>query len=193
MGRGGSAARYAAVVAPRPSPGQSDDDGFLTNLRRALFMRSLRRAQQEQPPPGTVPHLDFRQRRLIRALLAHPDAPWTLGAIWYTFLIMPITTRELGEELSAAGLASIRWIDGKRCLEISEYGVSEFPGILDLYRSQRPMIVLLRSGPRAAGILWWMRHRDRAQRRLLKKERKRELPPGGSPENGGDDDSKLLW
>jgi hypothetical protein len=155
-------------------------------------MRSLRRAQEEQPLPGTVPHLDFRQRRLIRALLAHPDKPWTLDAIWFTFLIMPITTRELGEELSAAGLASIRWIDGKRCLEISEYGVSEFPGILDLYRSQRPMIVLFRSGPRSAGILWWMRHRDRVLRRAQKKEHRRELPPGGSQKDG-EDDSKLLW
>jgi hypothetical protein len=73
---------------------------------------------------------------------------------------------------------------------LTDYGVSEFPGILDLYRSQRPMIVLLRSGPRAAGILWWMRHRDRVWRRA----RKHELPPGGSNGSGdGEDDSKLLW
>lgn len=159
-------------------------------------MRRLRRAQEEQPLPGAVPHLNFRQRRLIRAMLAHPDDPWTLDAIWYTFLLTPITVRELGEELSAAGLANIRWINGKRCLTLSELGVSELPGILDLYRSQRPMIVLFRSGPRSAGILWWMRHRDRALRRArkkeLSKEHRKELPPGGS-DGDGDDDSKLLW
>jgi hypothetical protein len=175
-------------VARRPNPDQPEDNGFLKNLSRAWFMRQLRRAQEEQTLPGAVPHLNFRQRRLIRAMLAHPDAPWTLGAIWYTFLIMPITMREFGEVLSAAGLANIRWINGKRCLALSEYGVAEFPGILDLYRSQRPMIVLLRSGPRSAGILWWMRHRDRVLRRAQRKE----LPPGG-PENSSDDDSKLLW
>lgn len=151
-------------------------------------MRRLRRAQEEQPLPGAVPHLSFRQRRLIRAMLVHPQEPWTLNAIWYTFLIMPVTTTELAAALSAAYLANIRWIEGKRCLELTDYGVSEFPGILDLYRSQRPMIVLFRSGPRAAGILWWMRHRDR----VLRRAQKRELPPGGSNESG-DDDSKLLW
>lgn len=154
-------------------------------------MRQLRRAQEEQPLPGAVPKLGFRQRRLIRAMLAHPDRPWSLGAIWYTFLIMPITTRELGEELSAANLANIRWVDGTRSLELTEYGVSEFPGILDLYRSQRPMIVLLRSGPRSAGILWWMRHRDRVLRRARKRD---ALPPGGSGDGQDrDDDSTLLW
>jgi hypothetical protein len=179
-------------VAPRPSPGDPDDGDFLSSLRRALFMRRLRRAQEEQPLPGAVPHLSFRQRRLIRAMLARPQDPWTLNAIWYTFLIMPVTTTELGAELSAAYLANIRWIDGKRCLELTDYGVSEFPGILDLYRSQRPMIVLFRSGPRSAGILWWMRHRDRVWRRA----QKHELPPGDSNrsgDGGGDDDSKLLW
>jgi hypothetical protein len=175
-------------VAPRPNPDRPDDDGFLTSLRRAWFMRQLRRAQEEQSLPGAVPHLNFRQRRLIRAMLARPDAPWTLDAIAYTFLLSPIIMREFGEELSTANLANIRWLNGKRCLTLTEYGVSEFPGILDLYRSQRPMIVLVRSGPRAAGILWWMRHRDRVLRRAQKKE----LPPGG-PENNSDDDSKLLW
>ena len=155
-------------------------------------MRRLRRLQEEQPVPGTVPKLGFRQRRLIRAMLAHPDQPWTLNAIWYTFLIMPITTTELGERLSAAGLANVRWDRGRRCLELTEYGVSELPGILDLYRSQRPVIVLLRSGPRSAGILWWMRHRDRVLRRAQKKEQGKELPPGGSGKSG-DEDSKLLW
>jgi hypothetical protein len=175
-------------VAPRPNPGQPGDDGFLRNLRRAWFMRQLRRAQEEQTLPGAVPHLDFGKRRLIRAMLVRPHAPWTLDAIARKFQISPIEMREFGEELSAANLANIRWIDGKRYLTLTEYGASELPGILDLYRSQRPMIVLLRSGPRAAGILWWMRHRDRVLRRAQKKE----LLPGGS-ENGSDDDSKLLW
>jgi hypothetical protein len=192
MVSGPRTARYAAVVAPRPSPGRPDDDGFLANLRRALFMRQLRHAQEEQSLPGTAPHLNFRQRRLIRAMLAHPDRPWSLNAIWYAFLIMPDTMRELGEDLSAAGLANIRWIEGTRSLELTDYGVSEFPQILDLYRSQRPLIVLFQSGPRSAGILWWMRHRDRVWRRGQKSAHKNELPAGGSDENG-DDDSKLLW
>lgn len=160
-------------------------------------MRQLRRAQGEQTLPGAVPHLNFQQRRLIRAMLAHPEDPWTLAAISSTFMLTPVTVRELGEDLGAAGLAYIRWIDGRHCLALSELGVSELPGILDLYRSQRPMIVLFRSGPRSAGILWWMRHRDRVLRRArkkeLSKEHRRELPPGGSHEDGGDDDSKLLW
>jgi hypothetical protein len=173
-------------VARGPSPG---DDGFFTNLRRALFMRRLRRAQEEEPVPGAVPHLDYRQRRLIRAMLAHPEEPWSLGAIWYTFLIMPIATTELGEELAAANLANIRWVEGKRCLTLTEYGANEFPAILDLYRSQRPMIVLVRRGPRAAGVLWRLRHRDRVWRRRLKqgehggraeRDDEHELPPPGS-------------
>ncbi len=86
---------------------------FSRSVRRALFMRRLRRAQQEQPLPGAVPHLGFRQRRLIRAMLAHPEEPWSLNAIWYTFLIMPATTTELGEKLTGAYLANIRWVEGK--------------------------------------------------------------------------------
>jgi len=140
--------------------------------------------------PGAVPQLNFRERRLIRAMLAHPDEPWTLGAIWYTFLIMPMTVAELGGELSSANLAHIRWLDGKRCLTLTEFGVSEFPGILELYRSQRPFIVLLRCGPRSAGILWLLRHRDRVWRRALE----HELPHGTSPPGAaeGDDDSRPL-
>ena len=175
-------------MARRPNPDQPEDNGFLTNLRRAWFMRQLRRAQDEQTLPGAVPHLEFWQRRLIRAMLARPHTPWTLDAIARKFLVTPIAMREFGDVLSAANLANIRWIDGKRCLTLTEYGVAEFPGILDLYRSQRPMIVLFRSGPRSAGILWWMRHRDR----VLRRARKKELPPGG-PDSSSDDDSKLLW
>jgi hypothetical protein len=177
------------MVSPRPNPYRPDQDGFLANLRRALFMRALRQAQEEQPLPGSAPHLNLRQRRLIRAMLAHPERPWSLDAIWFTFLITPITVRELGEELTAANLANIRWVDGKRCLTLTEYGAGEFPGILALYRSQRPMIVLFRSGPRAAGILWMMRHRERVLRRARKHD---EPPPGGSGGSGGNGD-KLLW
>lgn len=50
-------------------------------------MRRLRRLQEEEPP-GTVPRLNFRQRRLIRALLADPSQEWSFNAIWYTFLLM---------------------------------------------------------------------------------------------------------
>jgi hypothetical protein len=144
-----------------------DDDGFIRGLRRALFMRRLRRMQEEEPLPGAVP-------------------PWSLNAIWYTFLILPVTTTELGEKLSAAYLANIRWVEGKRCLTLTEYGVGEFPAILDLYRSQRPLVVLLSRGPRAAGILWRMRHRDRVWKRRLKREQReaRELRAKQEREHG---------
>lgn len=158
-------------MAGGPSP---DDNGFFRGLRRALFMRRLRRMQEEEPLPGAVPHLSFQQRRLIRAMLAHPEQPWSLNAIWYTFLILPVSTTELGEKLSAAYLANIRWVEGKRCLTLTEYGVGEFPAILDLYRSQRPLVVLLSRGPRAAGILWRMRHRDRVWKRRLKREQREQ-------------------
>lgn len=130
--------------------------------------------QEEEPLPGAVPHLGFRQRRLIRAMLAHPEEPWSLNAIWYTFLIMPVTTTELGEKLTGAYLANIRWVEGKRCLTLTEYGVGEFPGILDLYRSRRPLVVLLTGGPRAAAIAWRMGHRDRAWKRRLKREQREQ-------------------
>jgi hypothetical protein len=148
-------------------------------------MRRLRRLQEEEPPPGTVPRLNFRQRRLIRALLADPSQDWSFNAIWYTFLLMPFTVLELGEELATANLAQIRWLNGKRCLALTEFGIAEFPGILELYRTQRPLAVLMRRGPRAAAVLWYLRHRDRTLRRARKRE---QLPPGESH-----DDERPLW
>ena len=158
-------------MAPRSG---DDRDRFLANLRRAWFLRRLRKRQEEEPLPGTVPRLDFRQRRLIRALLAHPERDWTLGAIWYTFLLMPMTVTELGEELGRANLAYVRWVEGRRCLALTEFGLEEFPGILELYRSQAPLPVLVRRGPRAAAIVWWIRHRERRK-------------------SGNDDRSRLPW
>ena len=174
-----------------------DGFGFFANLRRAWFLRTLR-SRDEEPPPGAVPPLNLRQRRMIRALLAHPEQKWTLDAIWYTFLLMPVTVTELGGKLSAAGLASVVWVDGRRCLVLSELGVSDFPAILALYRSQALLVVLLRSGPKTAGVLWWLRHRDRVWCRA----RKRELAHGHAAhddaarkdsEHGDGSGSGLLW
>jgi hypothetical protein len=159
-------------------------NSLLANLRRAWFLRRLHRRQEEEPLPGAVPHLNFRQRRMIRALLAKPEQPWTLNAIWYTFLLLPMAVAELGDELSGANLAYVRWIDGKRCLLLTEYGVAEFPAVLELYRSQSPLVVLFRQGPKAAGLLCRLRHRDRVWRR----KRRAELPKG--QKDGG---SGLLW
>jgi hypothetical protein len=172
---------------------------LFANLRRAWFLHRLRRVDEE-PPPGSVPHLDFRQRRMIKAVLDHPEQDWTLNAIWYQFLLTPVTVAELGEKLSAAGLASVVWVRGERCLVVSELGTDEFPTILALYRSQALPVVLLRDGPKAAGAAWLQRHRDRVWRR----RRKHELPPSTpSPssrskgdESGHDGDgpgSGLLW
>jgi hypothetical protein len=46
---------------------------------------------------------------------------WSFNAIWYTFLLMPFTVLELGEELAAANLAQVRWLNGKRCLTLTEF------------------------------------------------------------------------
>lgn len=151
------------------APRDSGPDGFFASLRRAWFLRRLR-GGDEEPPPGAAPRLGFRQRLMIRVILSHPDQNWTLGAIWYTFLLMPITVTELGEKLSAAGLASVVWVEGKRCLVVSELGTAEFPSILELYRSRNPLAVLLRSGPKAAGLLLLLHHRDRVWRRARKHE-----------------------
>lgn len=159
----------------------ADRNRLLPTLRRALFLRRLRRAREEEPPPGAVPHLNLRERRLLRAMLRRPEEPWTLNAIWYTFLILPLTIVELGEALSAANLAYVRWIGGVRCLVLTEVGSRELPDILALYHSTRPLPMLLRHGPRAAAIAWLLRHRDRAWRR----RRRREL--------SGHDDKSLLW
>jgi uncharacterized membrane protein YgcG len=159
-------------VTPRGN-GNGGRDSLLANLRRAWFLRNLHRRQEEEPLPGAAPHLNFRQRRLIKAMLAKPGEPWTLGVIWYTFLLLPMTVAELGEDLSQANLAYVRWIDGKRCLLLTEVGVAELPTVLELYRSQAPLLVLLRRGPRAAAVVWWLRHRDRKWRRRLRRERRK--------------------
>lgn len=166
-------------------PQNSGPDGLIASLRRAWFLRRLR-GDDEEPPPGAVPRLNLRQRRMIRVVLAHPDQNWTLAVICYTFLLMPITVRELGEKLSAAGLASVVWVNGKRCLVISELGTAEFPSILALYRSQAPLAVLLRSGPKAAGVRWWLRHRDRVWRRARKRELARRGGGGRGDSERGD-------
>jgi hypothetical protein len=178
-------------MAPPRSPGP---DGLFASLRRAWFLRSLR-GDEDEPPPGAVPRLNLRQRLMIRAILRHPDQNWTLNAIWYTFLLMPVTVAELGGKLSAAGLASVVWVNGKRCLVISELGTAEFPGILALYRSQNPVAVLLRSGPKAAGLLWLAHHRDRVWRRARKREleQHRGHNPRDESGNEGGPGSGRLW
>lgn len=176
-------------MAAQQDPGPA---GFLASLRRAWFLRSLRR-RDEEPPPGAVPRLNLRERRMIRSMLAHPEQDWTLDAIWYSFLLPPVTVTELGGRLSAAGLASVVWANGKRCLVLSELGTAELPSILALYRSQAPLVVLVREGPKAAGLLWWLHHRDRVWRRA----RRRELPRGRDPredsDHGDGPGSGLLW
>ena len=160
-----------------------DQNRLLPSLRRALFLRRLRRSREEDVPPGAVPHLNRRERRLLRAMLRRPEEPWTLNAIWYTFLILPLTVVELGDRLSQANLAYVRWIGGVRCLVLTEVGAAELPDILALYQSSGPLPMLLRHGPRAAGVAWLLRHRDRAWRRRRRKELR----------SGGGDDKSLLW
>ena len=58
-----------------------DQNRLLPSLRRALFLRRLRRSREEDVPPGAVPHLNRRERRLLRAMLRRPEEPWTLNAI----------------------------------------------------------------------------------------------------------------
>ena len=175
------------------APYDSGPGGFFASLRRAWFLRRLR-GDDEEPPPGAVPRLNLRQRLMIKAILSRPGQNWTIGAICYTFLLLPATVIELGEKLSAAGLASVVWVDGRRCLVISELGTAEFPSILELYRSRAPLVVLFRSGPKAAGVLWLLHHRDRVWRRTRKRELQRgqDGAPGGSEHEDGPG-SGLLW
>jgi len=152
-----------------PSPQDPRPAGLVASLRRAWFLRGLR-GDDGEPPPGAAPRLNVRQRRMINGILAQPDQNWTLDAIWYAFLLTPNTVIELGEKLSAAGLASVVWVNGKRCLVVSELGTADLPAILALYRSQHPLAVLLRSGPKAAGLVCLLHHRDRVWRRARKHE-----------------------
>jgi hypothetical protein len=162
-----------------------DRDRLLPTLRRALFMWRLRRQQEEDVPPGTVPHLNLRERRLLRAMLRRPEGPWTLNAIWYAYQIAPPAAVELGEQLSTANLAFVRWSGGVRCLALTEFGIGELPAVLALYQSTRPLPVLLRRGPRAAAAAWLTRRRDRAWRR----RQRRQLRSGEARH----DDNGLLW
>jgi hypothetical protein len=164
-----------------------DRNRFLPTLRRALFQRRQRRLQAEEVAPGAVPHLNFRERRLLRAMLRRPEELWSLTEIWYRFLILPLTVVELGDRLSQANLAYVRWIGGVRCLVLTEVGIRRLPEILALYQSVRPLPVLLRHGPRAAGVVWLIRRRDRAWRR----RRKKHL--GTGEQTAVRDDHSLLW
>lgn len=171
---------------------QNSGPGLFASLRRAWFLRSLR-GDDDEPPPGAAPRLNLRQRRMIRTILAHPGQDWSLTAIWYMFLLAPDSVTELGGKLSAAGLASVVWVNGRRCLVMSELGTAELPSILALYRSQTPLALLFRSGPKAAGVACWLHHRDRVWRRARKRELKQPAGRRGESESGDGSGSGLLW
>ena len=141
--------------------------GLGSGLRRALFMRSVRKAQEE-PPGGGAPPVNLRVRYALRLLLRDSDKPWPLPTLSYTVLISQPKLYELGTTMSMAGLAEVIWFEGKRSIRLTELGMQEVPNILSQYRSQRLIVILFRDGPRAAGYAWVTRRRDRAWRRAMK-------------------------
>ena len=146
-----------------------DRMGIGAGLQRALFMRAFRKAQEE-PPDGSAPRINWRIRYMLRMMLRKPEQAWPLPILSVKVLINQQALYELGTAFSAAGLAEVTWIDGQRCMRLTDVGIQEFPGILALYRSQLLIMILLREGPRSARYAWVARHRDRKWQRQLKHE-----------------------
>jgi len=143
--------------------------GLGEGIRRALFMRRVRKAQEELSGVGG-PEINRRMRRALRVMLTSPGRAWPLNLLASKALISQKALYDLGKGLSAAGLGEVVWFDGLRCLRLTDLGVLEVPHILASYRSQYLVMILLREGPRSAGYAWVARHRDRKWRRALKRE-----------------------
>jgi len=158
--------------------------GVGAGLRRALFMRSLRKVQEE-PPEWAAPPINRRMRRMLRMMVRTSDRAWPLPILSAKYLISQSVLYQLGTSLGVAGLAEVTWISGRRCMRLTELGIQEIPGILATYRSQRLIMILLRSGPRSAAYVWAVRRRDRAWRKAAARER--ESPDADAHE------TDLLW
>ena len=143
--------------------------GIGAGLRRALFMRAFRKAQEE-PPDGGPPSINRRIRYMLRIMLRKPDQPWPLPILSAKVLVSQRDLYELGAAFSTAGLAEVIWIEGQRSMRLTDVGIQEFPHILASYRSQLLIMILLREGPRSARYAWIARHRDRKWRRELKRQ-----------------------
>lgn len=144
-----------------------------SGLRRALFMRNLRKAQEE-PPEGSAPPLNLRVRYALRVLLREPGRAWPLPDLAVKVMIGPSRLFDLGTTMSRSGLAEVIWFEGARSIRLTELGAQEVPNILAQFRSQRPLVILVRSGPKAAAYAWIARRRDRAWRRQLRREQARQ-------------------
>src|ERR1700722_14118440 len=88
-----------------------------SNLRRALFMRNLRKAQGE-PPGGEGMQPGLRVRYMLRLLLRDSERPWPLPTLSFTVLISPPKLYDLGTAMSRAGLADVIWFEGKRWMRL---------------------------------------------------------------------------
>lgn len=158
-----------------------DRTGLGSNLRRALFMRNLRKAQEE-PPEGSPPPLGLRVRYVLRLLLRDPGRSWPLPELSARVLISQSRLYDLGVAMTRPGLAEVVWFEGRRSIRLTALGVQEVPHILAQFRSQLPLVVLFRSGPRAAAFAWVSRRRNRAwQRQLRHRQAVRELEADAKP------------
>ena len=144
-----------------------DRMGLGSGLRRALFMRGLRKAQEE-PPGGAAPQLGFRVRYVLRIMLREPDRTWPLALLSAKVMISQARLYDLGVAMSRSGLAEVVWFEGRRSIRLTAQGIEEVPNLLAQFRSQRLIMILLRNGPRAAGYALVTHRRDRAWRRGLK-------------------------
>lgn len=144
-----------------------DRMGLGNGLRRALFMRGLRKAQEE-PPGGTAPQPGFRVRYALRVMLRDPGRTWPLGILSAKVMISQTRLYDLGVAMSRSGLAEVIWFEGQRSIRLTAQGIEEVPKVLAQFRSQRLIVILFRDGPRAAGYALVTRRRDRAWRRELK-------------------------
>jgi hypothetical protein len=142
--------------------------GLWEGIRRALFMRRVRKAQYEWSGVGG-PEINRRMRRALRVMLTGPDQTWPVSQLCSKALISQESLYELGKGLSSAGLGEVIWGNGVRVMRLTELGRQEVPRILASYQSQRLVMILLREGPRSAGYAWVARHRDRKWRRALKR------------------------
>ena len=142
--------------------------GLGSGLRRALFMRGVRKAQEE-PPGGPAPQLTLRVRYALRLMLRKPDRAWPLVELSARAMISQPALFDLGVAMGRTGLADLLWFEGNRSIRLTGLGIEEVPNLLAQFRSQNLIMILIRDGPRAAGYAWVTRHRDRVWRREFKR------------------------
>lgn len=148
--------------------GTDDRIGLVDGLRRGLFMRRVRKSQEDLPG-GSAPEPTRPVRRALRVMLGSPGRTWPLADLAARARIGRATLFDLGVAMSRTGLAEVIWFEGDRSIRLTESGFAQVPDMLAQFSSQAPAVILFRDGPRAFGFAFVTRHRDRVWRRNFKR------------------------